>query len=69
MKQISRARDTTNQKHYPDFGSDAVTGHQYGISSLLSQTSFRGGGGGGEPVGGVTKSRTFSQANKKRGKL
>ena len=34
-------RSTTNQKHYPDVGSN-VTCHQYGISELFSQTSFGG---------------------------
>ena len=33
-----------------------VTRHQYGISALISQTSFRG-----ETCGGVAKSRLFSQ--------
>ena len=45
----------TNQKHYPDLGSDT---HQYGISALVSQTSFFG-----ETTGGVAKCRLFSQAN------
>ena len=35
-----------------------VTRHQYGISALVSQTSFRG-----ETVGGVAKCRLFSQTN------
>ena len=34
-----------------------VTRHQYGISALVSQTSFRG-----ETAGGVAKCRLFSQA-------
>ena len=34
-----------------------VACHQYGISVLVSQTSFRG-----ETIGGVTKSQLFSQA-------
>ena len=34
-----------------------VTRHQYGISALVSQTSFRG-----ETVGCVAKRRLFSQA-------
>ena len=34
-----------------------VTRHQYRISALISQTSFRG-----ETFGGVTKSRLFSHA-------
>ena len=38
---------STNQKHYPDLGSKASS---YGISALVSQTSFRG-----ETSGGVTK--------------
>ena len=37
-----------------------VTRHQYGISALVSQTSFRG-----ETSGGVMKSRLFSQAHLK----
>ena len=35
-----------------------MTRHQYGISALVSQTSFRG-----ETSGDVTKCRLFSQAN------
>ena len=35
-----------------------MTRHQYEISALVSQTSFRG-----ETVGGVAKSRQFSQAS------
>ena len=31
--------DSTNPKHYPDL---VVTRHQYGISTLVSQTSFGG---------------------------
>ena len=34
-----------------------VTRHQYGMSALVSQTSF-----GGETTGGVAKSQLFSQA-------
>ena len=37
MKQISLSCDTTNQKHYPD--TQVVTGHQYGISAGVTQTS------------------------------
>jgi len=47
--------DSTNQNHYPDLGT--VTRHQYGISALVFQTSFRG-----ETSGGVAKCRLFSQA-------
>ena len=36
-----------------------VTRHQYGISALVSQTSFRG-----KTSGGVPKCRLFSQADK-----
>ena len=36
-----------------------VTRHQYGMSALVSQTSFRG-----ETSGGVAKRRLFSQAKK-----
>ena len=35
-----------------------MTGHQYGISTLISQMSF-----GKETSGSVDKSRLFSQAN------
>ena len=38
-----------------------VTRHQYGISALVSHTSIRG-----ETVGGVAKSRLFSQVKKFR---
>ena len=52
LKQISKAgrpiRSTTQIW--------VVTRHQYGISALVSQTSFRG-----ETVGGVGKCRLFSQ--------
>ena len=37
LRQISQS-GTTNQKQHPDLGSER---HQYGISSLVSQTSFR----------------------------
>ena len=54
---------STNQKHYPDRGSDAssISGADYGpeISSLVSQTSFHGK----LRSGGVAKCRLFSQAN------
>ena len=40
--------------HYPDLGSDVL---QYGISELVSQTSF-----GGETSGSIAKCRLFSQA-------
>ena len=45
----------SNQKHYPD---PVVTRHQYWISVLISQTSFRG-----ETSSSVAKSRLFSQAS------
>ena len=48
---------STNQKHFPDLGSDASS--EYGISRLVSQTSFRG-----ETSGGVAKSRLFSPARR-----
>ena len=35
-----------------------MTRHQYGISAVVPQTSFRG-----ETRGGVAKSRLFSQAS------
>ena len=54
---------STNQKHYPDRGSDAssISGADYGpeISALVSQTSFHGK----LRSGGVAKCRLFSQAN------
>ena len=40
---------------------DLVTRHQYGISALVSQTSF-----GGETSDSVAKCRLFSQANGSR---
>ena len=43
---------STNQKHYPDLVSDA-----YGVSTLVSQTTFRE-----ETSGDVAKGRLFSQA-------
>ena len=48
-------RGTINQEHYLDLGSER---HQYGIPTLVSQTSF-----GGETSGSVAKCRLFSQAN------
>ena len=45
--------DSTNQKHYPDLVSAR---HRYGISVLVSQTSF-----GGETSGSVAKCQLFSQ--------
>ena len=36
-----------------------VTRHQYGISALVSQTSFRG-----ETSGGIAKCRLFSQTER-----
>ena len=50
---ISRKFASSN-KHYPIW---VVTRHQYGISLLVSQTSFRR-----ETSGGVAKCRLFSQA-------
>ena len=47
----------TNQKNYPDLGSDASS--VYGISVLVSHTSFCR-----ETSGGVLKCQLFSQANK-----
>ena len=44
--------ETTNQKHYPDLGSEI---HQYGISALVSQMSFRG-----RNHDGFAKCRLFS---------
>ena len=45
--------DSTNQKHYPDLGSDESSV----ISALVSQTLF-----GGETSGSVAKGPLFSQA-------
>ena len=45
-------------RHYPDLGSDVSS--EYGISALVSQTSF-----GGKTTGGVAKCRLFSQATTK----
>ena len=47
-------RTSTNQKHYPNIW--VLMLHQWGISALVSQTSFRG-----EISGGVLKCRLFSQ--------
>ena len=47
----------TNQKNYPDLGSDASS--VYGISALVSHTSFCR-----ETSGGILKCQLFSQANK-----
>jgi len=53
LKQISRAaRPIRNTTH-----TWVVTRHQYGISALVSQTSFRG-----KTSGGVAKCLLFSQA-------
>ena len=57
LNQISHARGTTNKKRYTDLNSDASS--VYGISALVSQTSF-----GGETSGGVAECPLFSQANK-----
>ena len=46
--------DSTNQKHYPDLGSDASSVWN---SALASQTSLHG-----ETSGGVLKCGLFSQA-------
>ena len=45
---------STNQKHYQDLGSAR---HQYGISALITQTSFCEGSSGD-----LAKRRLFSQA-------
>ena len=47
----------TNQKNSPHLGSDASS--VYGISALVSHTSF-----GRETSGGILKCQLFSQANK-----
>ena len=46
---------STNQKHYQDLGTER---HQYGISALVTQTSFCEGSSGD-----LVKRRLFSQAN------
>ena len=46
---------STNQKHYQELGSAR---HQYGISALVSQTSFCEGS-----TGDLAKRRLFSQAS------
>ena len=60
LKQISHTarpiRSTTTQIW-------VVTRHQYGISAIVSQTSFRR-----ETVGGVAKGRLFSYATTNRDK-
>ena len=40
-----------------------MTRHQYGISAVVSQTSFRVAGAPVESSGGVPKCRLFSQAS------
>ena len=45
-------------RHYPDLGSASDWCHEYGISALVSQTSFHG-----ETVGGGLKCRLFSRAD------
>ena len=47
--------DSSNQKHYPDLGSDPSSVN--GISALVSQIPF-----GGETSGSVAKCLLFSQA-------
>ena len=49
--------DSTNQKHYPGLGSDALSVWNF---CAVSQTSF-----GGETSGSVAKCRLFSQASVK----
>ena len=46
---------STNQRHYPDLGSQMH--HQHGISALVSQMSFQG-----ETSGGIVKWLLLSQA-------
>ena len=54
---LEKTSDKRTQKYHTD---DAVlTRHQYGISALVSRTSFRG-----ETIGGLAKCRLFSQAIK-----
>jgi len=48
---------STNQKHYQDLGSAR---HQYGISALVTQTSFCEGSSGD-----LVKRRLFSHASPK----
>ena len=49
----------SNQKNYPDLGSDASS--VWNFSALVSQTSFRG-----ETSGGIANCRLFSQAARRR---
>ena len=57
LKQTSQIPSgTTNQKHYTQYWM--VTRHQYGISALVSQMSFRG-----ETSGGVCFLRLASEPN------
>ena len=49
----------TNQKHYQDLGSEC---HQYGISTLVTQTLFCEG-----LSGNLVKRRLFSQAKTSKG--
>ena len=51
----------TNQKHYPDLGSDALSVWNFGAVSLKSF--------GGETSGSVAKCRLFSQGRVKRGQF
>ena len=55
---IERRNSILMTRHYPDLGSDVSS--EYGISALVSQTSF-----GGKTTGGVAKCRLFSQATTK----
>ena len=57
-KQINFPLSMTSQKRYTELGIYVVTRHQNGISTLVSQRSFRG-----ETCGGVTSCRPFSQAS------
>ena len=54
------SRHDQSEPLYPDLGGKR---HQYGISALVAQTSFRR-----ETSGGVAKYRLFSQATNKRTK-
>ena len=54
--------DSSNQKHYPDLGSDPSSVN--GISAFISQMPF-----GGETSGSVAKCWLFSQAISIQGEI
>ena len=54
---LEKTSDKRAQKYHTD--DTVLTRHPYGISALVSRTSFRG-----ETIGGLAKCRLFSQAIK-----